>query len=64
LRDNIISYFDMYQREGSSLQRGMNFRLRGKHSVILMSVRLNAPYSDRFEEDNSVLIYEGRLLYQ
>ena len=49
----------MCQREGSSLQRGMNFRLRGKHSVILMSVRPNAPYADRFEEDNSVLIYEG-----
>lgn len=54
----------MCQREGSSLQRGMNFRLRGKHSVILMSIRPDGPYSDRFEEDNSVLIYEGRLTYQ
>jgi hypothetical protein len=38
MRDNIISYMDMCQREGSSLQRGMNFRLRGRHSVTLMSV--------------------------
>jgi len=59
MRNNIISYFDMCQREGTSLQRGMNFRLRGGHSIILMSVRPNAPYSDRIEEDGSVLIYEG-----
>lgn len=59
MRDNIISYFEMCQREGTSLQRGMNFRLRGRHSVILMSVRSNAPYRDRYEEDGSVIIYEG-----
>lgn len=49
----------MCQREGASLQRGMNFRLRGKHSVLLMSVRPGAPYQDRLEEGGSVLIYEG-----
>lgn len=49
----------MCRREGTSLQRGMNFRLRGGHSVILMSVQPNAPYQDRFEEADSVLIYEG-----
>lgn len=59
MRNNIISYLDMCQREGASLQRGMNFRLHGGHSVILMSVRTNAPYRDRIEEDGSVLIYEG-----
>jgi hypothetical protein len=37
----------------------MNFRLRGRHSVILMSRRPNAPYADRIEEDGTVLIYEG-----
>lgn len=37
----------------------MNFRLRGGHSVILMSVRPNSPYEDRIEEDGTVLIYEG-----
>ncbi len=59
MRDNILSYFDMCQREGTSLQRGMNFRLRGRHSVILMSVQPNAPYRDRIEEDGSILVYEG-----
>ncbi|HWA27946.1 MAG TPA: HNH endonuclease [Lacunisphaera sp.] len=37
----------------------MNFRLHGKHSVILMSVRPNAPYADRVEEEGQVLVYEG-----
>jgi hypothetical protein len=57
--NEIISYFEMCQREGSSLQRGMNFELGGGHSVILMSVRSNAPYVDRFEGDGSTIIYEG-----
>ncbi len=55
----IIPYIAMCQREGTSLQRGMNFRLHGRHSVILMSRRSDAPYADRIEEDGSVLIYEG-----
>lgn len=59
MRGNIISYFEMCQNEGTSLQRGMNFRLRGRHSVILMSIHPNAPYQDQIEDDGSVLIYEG-----
>ena len=59
MRGNIISYMEMCQREGTSLQRGMNFRLRGGHSVILMSVRKNSPYEDQITEDGTVLIYEG-----
>jgi hypothetical protein len=59
MRDRILSYFEMCQREGSSLQRGMNFRVRGRHSVILMSLRLNAPYRDRLKDGGTVLIYEG-----
>jgi len=50
----------MRQKEGSnSLQRGMNFRLRGGHSVILMSLRTNSPYEDKILEGGTVLIYEG-----
>jgi len=41
------------------IQRGMNFRLRNKASVVLMSVRRGAPYADRVEENGRVLIYEG-----
>lgn len=59
MRGNIISYIEMCQREGTSLQKGMNFRMRGRHSVILMSVRENAPYQDEIQEDGTVLIYEG-----
>lgn len=57
--DNIIPYVEMCRREGSSLQRGMNFGLGGSHSVILMSVRRNAPYRDRLEDNGTTLIYEG-----
>ncbi len=44
---------------GVNLQRGMNFRLRGAESVILMSLRPGAPYADRIEDEGRVLIYEG-----
>jgi len=57
--NEVIPYLEMCQREGVSLQRGMNFELQGNHSVILMSVRPNAPYADRFEDDGTTLIYEG-----
>ena len=50
---------EMCQREGCSLQRGMNFRLHGRHSVILMSVRPGAPYHDKVLDGGTVLIYEG-----
>ena len=53
----ILSYLEMCQREGMSLQHGMNFR--GNDSVFLMSMRKGAPYEDFFDRDSSVLIYEG-----
>ncbi len=59
MANEIIPYFEMCRREGVSLQRGMNFGLGGNHSVILMSVRPNAPYQDELKEGGSVLIYEG-----
>jgi len=49
----------MCGREGTSLQRGMNYGIGGSHSVILMSIRQNAPYRDRFEDAGTTLIYEG-----
>jgi hypothetical protein len=57
--NEIIPYIEMCRREGMSLQRGMNYGLDGKYSVILMSVRPGAPYADRFENDGSTVIYEG-----
>ena len=57
--NEVISYIEMCRREGVSLQRGMNFHLSGGHSVILMSVRSNAPYQDSIEDNGATLIYEG-----
>lgn len=55
----VISYLEMCQAWSTSLQKGMNYRLRPNQSVILMSRRSNAPYRDRIEEDGRILIYEG-----
>jgi len=49
----------MCAEQGVNLQRGMNFRLRGESSVILMSLRRGAPYADRVEDSGRILIYEG-----
>ena len=56
---DILSYLDMCQLEGVSLQRGMNFRLKSDYSVILMSIRPGAPYADQVLDDGRLLIYEG-----
>jgi hypothetical protein len=55
---DIFSYLDMCQHEKTTLQRGMNYSQNGKN-ILLMSLRENAPYADRVEEDGRVLIYEG-----
>jgi hypothetical protein len=39
MANEIISYLEMCGREGTSLQRGMNFALRDEHSVLLDSQR-------------------------
>jgi hypothetical protein len=52
MQDDILSYREMCDAEGiQTLQRGMNFRLKPTHSVILMSQRSNAPYRDKVYED-------------
>jgi hypothetical protein len=56
---DVVSYLEMCTQEGVSLQRGMNYHLRSNISVILMSLRPNAPYADRVEENGNILIYEG-----
>ena len=57
---DIISYLEMCSEEGVNLQRGMNYHLRGDISVILMSLRPNAPYSDKVEVGGRTLVYEGQ----
>ena len=59
MANEIISYLEACQREGGSLQKGMNYRMGNTYSVVLMSVRRGAPYRDRIEDDGSTLIYEG-----
>ncbi|MBN1778096.1 MAG: HNH endonuclease [Clostridiales bacterium] len=59
-RGDVIRYVDMTISEGFSIQRGMNSNINGRdYSIILMSVRRNAPYADRFEENGTTIIYEG-----
>ncbi|MCH8151658.1 MAG: HNH endonuclease [Planctomycetes bacterium] len=55
----IISYPEIVKREGIMLQRGMNFRVNLKYSIILMSVRKGAPYNDQWHDDTGLLEYEG-----
>lgn len=59
MANEILKYIEMCLREGVNLQRGMNYGLGGHYSVILMSVRTNAPYADKFDGDCSTIIYEG-----
>lgn len=60
MRDEVVSYRQMCDQEKvQTLQRGMNFRLSPKYSVILMSQRTNAPYLDRICDDGITIEYEG-----
>lgn len=56
---SVISYLEMCREEDVNLQRGMNYKLKGRFSVILMSIRPGAPYADRIEDEGRTLIYEG-----
>jgi len=57
---DILSYNEVVAREGFNIQKGMNFRPKAKnYSILLMSVRENAPYNDGFDETGEVLFYEG-----
>lgn len=55
----VLTYMRMCSAEGYSLQRGMNFRVGGRPSVLLMSRRPNAPYADRVEDGGATIVYEG-----
>jgi hypothetical protein len=59
MENEIIPYLEMCQRERVNLQQGMNYRLGSTYSVILMSIRPNAPYRDAVVDDGATLIYEG-----
>ena len=56
---DIISYLEMCSDVGVNLQRGMNYHILEDVSIILMSLRPNAPYADKVEDKGRILIYEG-----
>lgn len=56
---------NMTIEEGFSIQCGMNFNVANKeYGIILTSVRKNAPYADRFEDNGTTIIYEGHGVQQ
>lgn len=58
--NQIISYREMCNIEDQQqLQRGMNYGMGGEYSIILMSIKTNAPYADRVSEDGLTIYYEG-----
>jgi hypothetical protein len=58
--NQIVSYREMCNEENQEqLQRGMNFGIGGGYSVVLMSVKPNAPYTDRISDDGLTIYYEG-----
>jgi len=58
--DEIYSYREMCDLENvQTLQRGMNYRITPKYSLILMSRRSNAPYNDKILGDGITVNYEG-----
>jgi len=57
--NEILSYRQMCRREGIGLQKGMVFRQVPQFSVLLMSVRPDAPYPDAYLEDGITVIYRG-----
>lgn len=60
IQDDILSYREMCDAENAqTLQRGMNYKMNPKYSVILMSQRSNAPYTDKVYSDGITIEYEG-----
>lgn len=60
IQDDILSYREMCDAENvQTLQRGMNYRMNPKYSVVLMSQRSNAPYNDQIHADGITMEYEG-----
>jgi hypothetical protein len=56
---DVISYLEMCSEGGVNLQRDMNYHLHEDISVILVSLRRNAPYKDKVEASGQILVYEG-----
>ncbi|MBW4439191.1 MAG: HNH endonuclease [Pleurocapsa minor GSE-CHR-MK-17-07R] len=56
----IISYDELAAEEGSRLQAGMNFRCKPfGRTILLSSLRPNAPYRDAELDGGKIVLYEG-----
>jgi hypothetical protein len=62
--DQIISYADLISAEGQNLPRGMNYGANPRYSILLMSVRKNAPYADEVDKATNTIIYEGHDIHK
>ena len=59
----IIRYLDLVNAEGGKqIQQGMNFRIGGDYSVVLMSIAKNSPYDDELFDDG-IIKYEGHDIF-
>ena len=59
-RDDILSHRQLCEiAHGAHVTKGMNYRIKGQLSVLLMSVRENAPYADQIGDSGMTLVYEG-----
>ena len=59
----IISYREIEDVEGFRPQNGMNFQTKNKnYSIVLMSIREDAPYHDKISEDGKTIDYVGHNL--
>ena len=57
--NQIISYREMCNEENQQqLQHGMNFMAGGKHSIVLMSFKSNAPYAYPTSDNELTIYYE------
>lgn len=57
--EEILTHDEMCRKENTGLQKGINFNMGDRHSIILMSRATDATYHDEFQENNTVLIYDG-----
>lgn len=56
----IYTHHEIVELENYNLQKGMNYKPKGKnYSILLMSVQKNSPYNDGFDIEKDILLYEG-----
>lgn len=59
MAEEILTYAEMCALEGIRLMGGIYFNLGDMYSVVLMSRKPDATYDNTFNEDGTILTYEG-----